>query len=260
MSEVELRIEGGVARVTIDRPASLNAVAPSTERELRAIWERIESEQRVRVVVLTGSGDRAFCVGADFEADEGGGPLDYWASRPPDGFGALALRDTLPVPVIARVNGHALGGGFEMLLGCDLAVAADSATFGLPEPRVGRTPLDGGNVLLPARIPRAFAMELLLTGRRIDAEEALRMGLVNRVVAAAELDAAVDALVADCLRCAPLATRAIKQTVRAAERAGPRQAAAMRLPALVDSLASDEGEEGVAAFKQKRPPRWEEEK
>lgn len=260
MSAVALRIERGVARVTIDRPDRLNAVDPATERELRATWERIEADPAVRAVVLTGAGERAFCVGADVKAaaDEEEG-LGYWAARPADGFGALALRDSLPVPVIARVNGHALGGGLELMLGCDLVVAADHATFGLPEPRVGRTPIDGGNVLLPRRIPRVFAMELLLTGKRVDAATALRMGLINGVVPAAELDAAVDSLLGECLSCAPQAVRAIKQTVAAAERMPPAEAAAQRLPALVASFASGEGEEGIAAFEERRPPSWAEE-
>src|SRR6185503_14504445 len=103
--------------------------------------------------------------------------LDYWATPRPGGFGGIALRDTLDIPVIARVNGHALGGGFEMVLGCDIVIASDEATFGLPEPRVGRLPLDGGMVLLQRQIPYRQAMGMLLTGRRLRAVEALAMGL-----------------------------------------------------------------------------------
>src|SRR5213078_3040620 len=123
--------------------------------------------------------------------------LEYWGTTRPGGFGGLSLRDTLDVPVIARVNGHALGGGMEMVLGCDIVVAARTATLGLPEPRVGRLPLDGGIALLPRRMPHVWAMGMLLTGRRIGDDEALRMGLVNEVVEPAELDAAVARWVAD---------------------------------------------------------------
>src|SRR5205085_4745145 len=109
----------------------------------------------------------AFCVGADMKAGDQGSGLDYWVAARPGGFGGIALRDTLDVPVIARVNGHALGGGFEMMLGCDLVIAAEEASFGLPEPRVGRLPLDGGMALLARQVPYRLAMGLLLTGKRI---------------------------------------------------------------------------------------------
>ncbi len=144
----------------------------------------------------------------------GASGLEYWALSRPGGFGGIALRDTLDVPVIARVNGHAVGGGFEMVLGCDIIIAAQEATFGLPEARVGRLPLDGGMTLLQRQVPFHLAMGLLLTGKRIPAAEALRIGLVNEVVPRAELDAAVARWVEDVLACAPLSVRAIKQVVR----------------------------------------------
>ena len=161
------------------------------------------------------------------------------------------------MPVIARVNGHALGGGMEMALGCDIVVASANATFGLPEPRVGRLALDGGIALLPRRIPHVQAMGMLLTGRRIGAAEALRFGLVNEVVAPAELDAAVARWVADILACAPLSVRAIKQMVRAGERLSAREAQMLRLPALVEALRSSDQDEGVRAFQEKRKPVWQ---
>ena len=191
---VQFTVADHVARVTLDRPDRLNAVDPATEAELMRIWSAIEGNREVRVVVLTGAGDRAFCTGADMKGGSGSSGLEYWATPRPGGFGGIALRDTLDVPVIARVNGHALGGGMEMALGCDIVVASANASFGLPEPRVGRLALDGGIALLTRRIPHVWAMGMLLTGRRIDAAEALRFGLVNEVVPLAELDAAVDAL------------------------------------------------------------------
>src|SRR6202171_3341975 len=122
-----------VARITIDRADVLNAIDAVAERELQAVWARIEADRDVRVVVLTGSGERAFSTGADMKGGSGASGLEYWASPRPGGFGGIALRDTLDVPVIARVNGHALGGGMEMMLGCDIVVASENATFGLPE-------------------------------------------------------------------------------------------------------------------------------
>jgi enoyl-CoA hydratase/carnithine racemase len=252
---VLLAIDNHVARITIDRPQSLNAIDETTERALQAIWTRLEGDRDVRAIVLTGAGDRAFCAGADMK---GGGKsgLAYWASPREGGFGGIALRRTLDVPVIARVNGHALGGGFEMVLGCDIVVAAEEASFGLPEPRVGRLALDGGMVLLPRLMPQKAAMGMLLTGRRIAAREALGFGLVNEVVPRAELDAAVERWLADILACAPLSLRAIKQTVQRTAHLGAAEAQAMRLPALIEALESEDGEEGVQAFREKRAPVW----
>jgi len=253
---VRFEVKDGVARVTIDRPDRMNAVDRATEAELMAIWERVENDRSVRVVILTGSGERAFSTGADMKAGGGMTGLEYWAAARPGGFGGIALRDTLDVPVIARVNGHALGGGFEMVLGCDIVVAAENATFGLPEPRVGRLALDGGIALLSQRIPHALAMGILLTGRRIAAAEALRLGLVNEVAAPAELDAAVGRWVAEILACAPLSVRAIKQMVRAGVGLTPQQAQALRTPALIEALQCADQDEGVKAFQEKRAPVW----
>jgi crotonobetainyl-CoA hydratase len=252
---VRLEIADHVARVTIDRPEVLNAIDGDSEAELEAIWQRLETDRDVRVVVLTGAGDRGFCVGSDMK-NVGKSGLEYWADGRRNGFGGIALRTTLDVPVIARVNGHALGGGFEMVLGCDIVIAAAEATFGLPEPRVGRLPLEGGIVLLPRQIPHRLAMGMLMTGKRISATQALEWGLLNEVVPRAELDAAVDRWLVDILACAPLSLRAIKQTVRRTAQLAAAEAQAMRLPALIECLQSADGDEGVRAFQEKRAPVW----
>jgi crotonobetainyl-CoA hydratase len=254
---VTLEIRDHVARVTLDRPEVMNAVDAAAEAELEDIWSRLERSNEARVVVLTGAGDRAFCVGADMKAGSRATGLDYWATARPGGFGGISLRDTLDLPVIARVNGHALGGGFEMVLGCDIVVAAEEATFGLPEPRVGRMPLDGGMVLLARQIPYRLAMGMLVTGRRITAREAASHGIVNEVAPRAGLDAAVDRWIADVLACAPLSVRAIKQVVRRTAQLAATEAQALRLPAVVAALRSRDATEGVAAFREKRPPAWE---
>jgi crotonobetainyl-CoA hydratase len=246
-----------VARITIDRAEVLNAIDAASERELQAIWASIEADRDVRVVVLTGSGDRAFSTGADMKGGSGSSGLEYWAQERPGGFGGIALRETLNVPVIARVNGHAVGGGFEMMLGCDIVVAVDGATFGLPEARVGRLPLDGGMTLLQRQIPFRHAMGLLLTGRRMKAAEALAMGLINEVTAREDLDAAVQRWVDDVLACAPLSVRAIKQVARTTGHLTAQQAQAMRLPAVVEALKSSDSDEGVRAFIEKRKPIWQ---
>ena len=253
---VSLVVEKHVATVTLSRPEAMNAVDLATEAALQQIWTRIENDPDVRVVVLTGAGDRAFCVGADLKNPSVTG-LEYWAASRVGGFGGIALRETLNVPVIARVNGFALGGGFEMVLGCDIVVACEEASFGLPEALVGRMPLDGGMTLLQRQVPFRKAMAMLFTGKRVKAVEALAMGLINEVVPRAELDAAVARWVADILACAPLSLQAIKQVVRSTGTLSPAQAQALRLPALVKALHSEDGNEGVLAFQQKRKPLWQ---
>jgi crotonobetainyl-CoA hydratase len=246
-----------VATVTIDRPDVLNAVDLPTEAELVRIWDDIERRNDVRVVVLTGAGERSFCAGADLKNTSNLKGVEYWAASRPGGFGGIALRETLNVPVIARVNGFALGGGFEMVLGCDLVVACEEASFGLPEPLVGRLPLDGGMLLLQRQIPYRQAMAMMLTGQRVKAQRALEIGLINEVVPRAELDAAVDRWVQQILACAPLSLKALKQVVRLTGTMSPAQAHGMRLPALVTALQSEDSNEGVLAFQQKRKPQWQ---
>ena len=249
----ELDREAGLARVTLDRPDRLNAVDAATDAALGEIWDAVERDATVRCVVLTGTG-RAFCAGADLKEDGPGG-LAYWARSGRHGFGGIALAGRLSVPIVGRINGIALGGGFEMALGCDILVAAESASFGLPEPRVGRLPLDA-MVTLPRRLPRALAMGILLTGRRIGAAEALAAGLVNEVVPDAELDRAVDALVEDIFACAPLSLRAIKRSVADTAHLPERAARTACLPSLAAALESEDADEGVAAFREKRAPVW----
>lgn len=255
---VHFETAGHVARVTIDRPERLNAVDAATEAELLRVWTAIEQDRSIWCVVLTGAGDKAFCVGADVHASDESGKsgLEYWAEPRPGGFGGLATRTSLHVPVIARVNGYAFGGGFEMLLGCDLAVACEEARFGLLEPRLGYLPLDGGMVLLARQIPAKQAMSILLTGRKLGAAEAERFGLVNEVVARAELDAAVERWVEQVLACAPRSLRAIKQTVKETAHLRASEALALRTPALVEAFVAEDREEGVRAFREKRKPRW----
>ncbi|MEK7862695.1 MAG: enoyl-CoA hydratase-related protein, partial [Chloroflexota bacterium] len=225
--------------------------------ELREIWRRIEADPNVWVVVLTGAGERAFCVGADMSAQATGETgLAYWKRERPGGFGGLAIRRTLTVPVIAAVNGHAIGGGLEMVLGCDIVVAVEDARFGLSEPRVGRIPLDGGVFQLVRQLPRRLAMSMLLTGRQISAADAHRYGLINEVVPRADLGAAVQRWVDEVLACAPLSVRAIKEMVLGAEMLGIEDAIRTPFPTLMEALDSDDASEGVRAFREKRRPIW----
>ena len=258
MSDVLFDVQDHVARVTINRPHVLNAINPASEAALQSVWQEIEKSSDIWVVVLTGAGERAFCVGADMTANEiQKSGLEYWAEDRSGGFGGLALRQTLDVPVIAAVNGYALGGGLEIVLGCDIVVAAEHARFGLPEPRVGRIPLDGGVVQLVRQIAYRHALAMLLTGRQFSAVEALQMGLINEVAPAGELDSAVQRWADDIVACAPLSLKAIKQILKLTAGLTPQQAARTRLPALTLALESADAEEGVRAFQEKRKPRWQ---
>ncbi|MCB1549922.1 MAG: enoyl-CoA hydratase/isomerase family protein [Hyphomicrobiaceae bacterium] len=253
---VELRIEDRVAWITIDRPDRLNAVDAATEQRLDEIWRQLESSDEASCAVLTGAGEKAFSVGADMKGVDKSG-LEYWAVPRPNGFGGIAYRRSLDIPLIARVNGYALGGGFEMVLGCDIVVASETARFGLPEGRVGRMPLDGGMVLLQRKIPHNLAMGMMLSGRQYGAEEMMRFGIVNEVAAPGALDEAVGRWVADIVACAPLSLRAIKQTVNRTAHLSPAEAQALKLPAVVRALQSEDAVEGVTAFQEKRQPVWQ---
>ena len=253
---VQFSVSDGIARVTLNRPDRMNAVDEPTEAELERIWKEIEADSGIRCVVLTGAGDRAFCAGADLKSDDGKTGVEYWTSLNPNGFGGIALRPSLKVPVIGRVNGVALGGGMEMVLGCDIVVAADTARFGLPEAKVGRLPVAGGIIMLPRLIPQKIAAGLMMTGRLMPAAEAASYGLLNAIVPAEELDAETDRWVADVLSCAPLALAAIKATIKTTSHLSPLEASWLKLPELMAALASEDGDEGVAAFREKRAPQW----
>jgi enoyl-CoA hydratase/carnithine racemase len=253
---VLFEVRDGVARVTIDRADRMNAVDAATEAEMERIWSQIEADETIRCVVLTGAGDRAFSAGADLKSDAGKSGVEYWASLNENAFGGIAMRRGLNIPVIARVNGLALGGGMEMVLGCDIVIAADTARFGLPEAKVGRVPLDGGMIMLQRLIPEKIATGLMMTGRMMSSAEAASYGLVNAVVPADQLDAEVDRWVADIVSCAPLSLRAIKQTIRETGHLTIHDARSLRLNELIRALESEDSDEGVAAFREKRAPVW----
>lgn len=218
------RQHGRVQVVVIDRPERANAIDLAAGEQLSAAFDEIERDDDVRAVVLTGAGERAFCAGMDLRAVEAG-QADA-INAVPGGFAGIVRRD-FPKPLVAAVNGAALGGGFEIVLACDLVVAADTARFGLPEVSHGLIAASGGLVRLPVRIPAALAMEHILLGDAISAGRARELGLVNRVVPAAEVvPAAVELAERICGNSQP-ALQASKRVARAALTAG--EAAAWRL-------------------------------
>jgi dehydration protein DpgD len=249
-----------VARVTIDRPEVLNAMDRRTHTELAGIWDDVETDPQVRCVVLTGAGDRAFSVGMDLheraQLDREGIPPSTFGSQGQPGWPRLTERFSLTKPVVARVHGYALGGGFELALACDLVIASEEAVFGLPEVRLGLVPGAGGAFRLARQIPLKLAMGYLLTGRRMSADTAGRFGLVNEVVPMARLDECVDAWAADLVRAAPLSVRALKEATYASLDMPLPQAFTSEFAGEERRRKSRDAVEGVAAYTQRREPLW----
>ncbi|MBE7524086.1 MAG: enoyl-CoA hydratase/isomerase family protein [Burkholderiales bacterium] len=246
---------GHVLTITIDRPDVLNALHLDAHVELSRAFDLYAADPELRVAVITGAGDRAFCVGTDLKSLARTGSYEY----PYGGFAGITKRFDLFKPVIASVNGLCLGGGFEILAACDLAIAAEHAQFGLPEPRVGLAALGGGALQRLARtLPMKEAMGLVLTARRMSAADAQRIGLVNEVVPKAELAARTRALVDELLACAPLALEASKQVMlQSLDEPGLEAAMTRRYPAAERMLASEDAKEGPRAFAERRKPNWQ---
>jgi enoyl-CoA hydratase/carnithine racemase len=255
VTELEYSVADGVARATINRPERRNAMSFEVMAGLRDAVARAPDDSDVPVLVLTAAGDAAFCAGADLgsiAASEG-------AIAAHDGRGLLAdlFRDlwSLGKPTIARVRGFALAGGFGLAMACDLVVAADDAVFGTPEINVGLWPYMITVPLLRSMPPRV-ALELMTTGRRVDAGEAMQIGFVNRVVPVAELDGTVDVLAADLAAKSPLIMRLGRDSFyRVLEMETDDALDYLQGMLTVTSLSEDTAE-GVAAFAEKRPPRW----
>jgi enoyl-CoA hydratase/carnithine racemase len=248
-------VADGIARLTIDRPERRNALSWAVVRELRAACAAAKADPAVRVVVLTGSGDKAFCAGADLSGmAAGAGPVDLHDAR-----GELAglFRDlyALGKPTIARVRGYALAGGFGLALACDLVVAATDAVFGVPEVDVGLWP-HLITVPLIRSMPPKRALELMLTGRRLDAAEADRLGFVNQVVPAERLDAAVDELAGALVAKSPAVLRLGRDSFYAVWDQDVDTSLKLLHPLLTVTASTEDAAEGIAAFEEKRPPVW----
>ncbi len=245
--------EGRILTVTFNRPEVMNALHPQAHDECQAVFDAFEADPDLWVAIVTGAGDRSFCAGNDLKNVAGGGRLPF----PKNGFAGLTARFRCVKPVIAAVNGLAVGGGFEVVLACDLAVASETAYFALPEARRGLAAVCGGPHRLIRHIPYKAAMGAILTGNKITAEKALHFGLVNEVVPQAEVMAAARRWAEQILECAPVSVRAMKQmaaegldepTMEKAYHKGYDQVMAM--------FRSKDFMEGPMAFAQKRKPNW----
>lgn len=252
---ITYRRDGHVARITIDRPEVRNALDRRCHLALREAFEDFRDDDDLRVAVLTGSGDRAFCAGQDLR-EIARTLSEKTASMSGVVWGGITSDFECDKPIIAAVNGLALGGGMELALAADLVIAADHARFGLPEPRRGVVAGAGGAFRLTQQLPLKKAMGLLLTGREVAAEEAHSLGLVTEVVPAARLQEAVDRWVGDILACSPLSVRATKRIALASARSAEVAAVAIQRQAVVEIRESADAREGVQAFRDRRTPRW----
>jgi crotonobetainyl-CoA hydratase/dehydration protein DpgD len=248
-----------VAYVTLNRPESLNAMDLRMHEELCAVWNDFEQDDSVWIAVLTGAGSRAFSVGQDLKElasrTESGNPPSSFGNRGP-GWPRLTERHNMTKPVVAKINGLAIGGGFELALACDIIVASEDAAFSLPEAKLGLIPGAGGLFRLTRQIPFKVAIGHLFTGRKMTASRAYDLGLINEVVPSIELDTCVEQWVADLLACSPLSIRAIKQVAAQAATLPLEEAFRTRYEAEEFRLRGEDCVEGPRAFIEKRPPRW----
>ncbi|SPE99913.1 enoyl-CoA-hydratase DpgD [Streptomyces sp. MA5143a] len=249
-----------VAYITLDRPQVLNAMNLRMHAELAAVWDDFEADDDIWVGVLTGAGERSFSVGQDLKelvrrVDEGTATSTF-GSRDKPGWPRLTERFSMFKPLIARVNGYALGGGFELALACDIVIAAEHAQFALTEAKLGLIAGAGGLFRLTRQAPFRAAMGHLLTGRRMTAARAYELGLVNEVVAADELDACLTGWMEDVLSCAPLSLRAAKEAATVSATMPLDRAFATRYAWEERRMHSQDALEGPRAFVEKRPPKW----
>lgn len=254
MQDVRYEVDGPIARVIIDRPERRNSMSFTVMSGLREAMALARADDAVRVVVLTGEGEKAFCAGADLS-----GISDTSAAASHDGRGLLAelFRDMwgLGKPIIARVRGYALAGGFGLAMACDFVIAADDAQFGTPEINVGLWPYMITVPLLRSMPPKKV-LELMATGRRVDAAEAERIGFVTQVVAAAELDKTVDELATTLASKSPLILRWGRDSFYRVLDMNPDDALAYLQGMLTVTSATEDTAEGVTAFREKRDPVW----
>jgi len=244
--------QGRILTVTLDRPEVLNALHPPAHVELAKVFDDFAADPEIGIAILTGAGTRAFCAGNDLKFQAAGGRV----SVPSSGFGGLTARPDCHKPLISAVNGVAMGGGFEMALACDLIIAAESAVVALPEPRVGLAALAGGLQRLPRQIGLKHAMGMILTGRRVGAQEAYQLGFANEVVPDAQLLRAARRWADQILECAPLSVRGSKQAVLEGLGRPLDEAMRARYSELEAMLRHPDFVEGPRAFAEKRRPDW----
>jgi crotonobetainyl-CoA hydratase len=257
-SPIRTSIDGPVLEIIFDRPP-VNAINPAVSRALGEAFLQLQRSDELRVAIITAPGERIFSAGWDLKsANEAGATVRN--DHGPGGFAGLTELFDLNKPVIAAVNGRAIGGGFELVLACDIIVAAETADFSLPEAAIGVLADAGGMIRLPRRLPYAIAMDLLLTGRRMPALEAAQFGLVNKVVPYVSLTETAREFATKVAGGAPLSVQATKEVVRETSTLSAREAFGIlkkeELPTYRKVYHSEDMVEGVRAFVERRPPNW----
>ena len=246
-------IEGRVTIVTIERPEVMNALHAPAHFELGEVFDNFANDPEQWIAIITGAGDRAFSAGNDLKHQAAGGKR----GTPASGFAGLTSRFDNVKPIIAAVNGVSMGGGFEIALACDLIIAAENAVFALPEPRVGLAALAGGVHRLPREIGMKQALGMMLTGRRVSAQEGKELGFVNEVVPIGQALVAAKAWANQILECAPLSVRGSKQAAMQGMEAASLEAAMRGTYDQIERMVRGvDFVEGPLAFSEKRPPNW----
>jgi enoyl-CoA hydratase/carnithine racemase len=250
-----LNKDGHIAVLKLERPEAMNAISGAMADEIRTRAQYIAGDDEVWAVILAAAGEKAFCVGADLKERAKFSLEDFYENRKQIRGMFEALRD-IPQPTIAAVFGFALGGGFELALSCDLIVAEEGTQLGLPEARVGLLPAGGGTQLLTRKLGPARAKEMIFTGKRIEAEEALEWGLVARVVPRGGVPAAASNLAVEVCRSSPVAVRAAKAAIDAALGVSIEDGIELEHQRWERVIASEDRLEGIKAFNEKRDPDW----
>lgn len=255
---IKITIEDHLLIVTINRPETMNALHPHACRELDYVFNEFSEDPNLWVAIITGEGDKAFCCGNDlkWQTENGAEALRREIDALKGGFGGITRRTDCFKPIIAAVNGYALGGGFELALSCDVIVASENSKFGLPEPKVGAVAAAGGAIRLPRQIPYHIAMGMLLTGRQLSAKEAHQMGIVNEVSSPGLVLSCAKKWAEDMLKCSPLALRTTKEIAIKSMDMPISYALYTVFPGLITLRNSEDYMEGARAFAEKRKPKW----
>ena len=245
--------DGKLWVITLNRPERMNALHSPAHFELEEIFNEFSTDPDAWVAIITGSGERAFCAGNDLRYQAEGGKLE----RNPMGFAGLTSRFDLKKPIIAAVNGVAMGGGFEIALACDLIIASENARFALPEPKVGLAALAGGMHRLPRQIGMKRAMGMMLTGRTVEAQEGLSLGFVNEVVAYQDLMESAKKWAESIMECSPTSVRTTKDVAMSGlSHASVETAMEQKYDSVLDLFKGEDFVEGPLAFSEKRKPNW----